>query len=699
MYNIEKKEINSSLPVPIIVSCLFSCFIRIAIFFLRFFLPVKEGFNSRRISAQQLVITVLALSVFLAAVCPTALKAQTCNGSLGDPVLNEAFSTSSPLPAYKTNYTYVGDCPDASGGTYTISNFIFGCGPHSWVKLIGDHTGNNLNSNYMLVNAASTPGAVYRDTVNDLCGSTVYQFGIWVTSVMTKYACAGTAVLPNLKFEIKTLKGVTLMLDSTGYLPIVDDREWKFYGHSLLTPADVNAAIVSITIDPKYGCGSAFAIDDITLAPCGASISATIDGTPGPADVCADYSNAFVMNAAYSPGFADPALQWQKSIDTGKSWIDIPGETTLTYKVPHRTSGVILYRICIAEKSNINSIKCRIVSNAISTSIHPLAEHAPPGNMLGCLGKDFFFPEADPHALQVLWSGPNGYKSVDYKSVLPNIQYKDTGLYKLKETFYFNCVSLDTFYLNIFPGTTVSVNAGYAICQGMTENLSSSANGIVTYKWTPSTGLSSDTSANPVAKPGDSTKYEVLVTNNFGCKDSAYVQVNVYRNPVANAGPDKFVLKGDTAHLDAIVKGTAVNISWSPGMYMDDIHAVMPHVDPPAETEYQLTVLSTVGCGTVSDDVIVKVFNDIFVPNAFTPNGDGKNDIFHIPPLDNYKLVRFSVYNRWGQIVFETKGTYRGWDGMVNGIQQPPGAYIYYFELVLPNGKRVKKTGTVLLIR
>lgn len=632
---------------------------------------------------------------------PNKPKAQTCSGSLGDPLLNETFGyLHQPLPAYKTSYDFTPGCPRK--GQYTINDFLYGCGPMTWAKTTGDHTPYDSAGCYMLVNAESTAGTIYRDTIKGVCGNTVYQFQLWVTAVMTKYACGRTPRLPNVKFTLKTLSGAVLARDSTGYLTVVEGVEWKPYGFSLRTPLDITDAIIEITIDPEYGCGCGFALDDITFRPCGPLISVNIDGTPGPADVCADYIealNPFVMTAQYSDGFADPLLQWQSSIDSGFTWVDIPGETGLVYKMPHRYSGLILYRICIAERSNINSLHCRITSNVIYTRVHPLAAHAAPQNMLGCLNKIFFFPAADPHALQVLWSGPGGYKSIDFNSVIPAILYKDTGLYKLKETFYFNCVSLDTFYLNVLPSTTISVVPGYPLCEGQSETLSVITSDTDSYKWTPSTGLSSDIVPNPLAKPSDSTKYKVLATNVYGCQDSAYVEVDVYRNPVANAGPDKFVLLGDTARLSGYVKGTAVDITWSPPVYIDDSHFANPHVYPPQETIYTLKVLSTVGCGSAADDVLAKVYDDIFIPNAFTPNGDFKNDKFQVIPLDNYRLVGLLIYNRWGQLVFKASGVYKAWDGTVNGAPQPPGAYVYHLELRSSAGRRVVKNGTVLLIR
>jgi gliding motility-associated-like protein len=566
--------------------------------------------------------------------------------------------------------------------------------------MVGDHTPNDSEGNYMLVNAASTPGTVYVDTATNLCGNTVYQLGVWVTSVMTKFACDGNPVLPDLKFQVKTLSGTLLGEDSTGYLPIVNERQWKIFGLSFQTPNNITAVIISISINPKFGCGSAFAIDDITLAPCSPSIiSATINGSTGPVDECADYTDVWNLNATYTPGFTDPEFQWQSSVDSGKTWTDIPGETTLFYKVPHRLSGTILYRICIAEKGNISSVNCRITSNEIHTGVHPLPESVPPETVFGCIDKNFYFPPADPKALKVSWVGPNGYSSTDFGAVIPAVSYKDTGLYKLKETFDFGCVLFDTFYLNVFPGTTISVSPTYPICEGMTENLLASSSGGGTYKWAPAAGLSNDTIPNPVAHPDDSTRYKVVVTNSFGCKDSALVSINVYKKPVANAGPDKSINLGDTVTLDGSVKGTSVDFYWSPSAFINDIHSITPKVYPPEDGLYTLTASSNLGCGTSASLTKVRVFRDIYVPNAFTPNGDGKNDRFHVLAADNYKEFKLRIYNRWGQLVYETNDINKGWNGRFGEQPQPSDVYIYYLQIRTASNKEISKKGTFALLR
>jgi gliding motility-associated-like protein len=623
-----------------------------------------------------------------------------CSGSVGDPVMNQTFGTDNyRLPANATSYQFVGGCPNTAG-TYTINDFLFGCGPNSWVQMVGDHTPNDLNGNYMLVNASNNAGTVYQDTAKSLCGNTTYVFGIWVTPVMNSFACGGNAVLPNVKFAIKTLSGTILVQDSTGNLPIVQEKQWKFYTMSMTTGAGSTDLIVSVTINPPFGCGAAFAIDDLTLSPCSPStITATLNGSTSPVEVCADYTDVWILNGSYTPGFNNPTFQWQSSPDSGRTWVDIPGETSLSYQAPHRTSGIILYRICIAENGNMSSLSCRIASNAIHTGVYPVPVQVPPQYVRGCLGKDFFFPPGDPSALQFLWTGPNGYTSTFSSAVIQNVQYSDSGMYRLKQTFYYGCLLYDTFYLRVFPGTTVTVQPASPVCEGQSEMLFATATDSVGYSWTPGTGLSNKSIANPIAAPKDSIVYKVITTNRYGCQDSAYVEVNVYRNPVADAGPDKSILIGDTAILNGSLKGTQTNFFWTPGTTISNTAIVDPEVYPLQTKIYTLHVESTVGCGVAADDVTVKVFNDLYIPNAFTPNNDGRNDRMRVTALDNYELIAFRIYNRWGQDVYNAADIDDGWDGKFKGVAQPPGIYVYHLVIQAPNRRKIVRKGTIALIR
>lgn len=630
---------------------------------------------------------------------PCLTDAQLCNGNLGDPIVNVTFGMShSVLPTTVTSFEFSGGCPPK--GKYSIVNLIFGCGEtpdaHSWYLLPGDHT-RDLNGQFMLVNAESTPGIIHLDTAIGLCGNTTYQYSAWLANVMQNFACGGHPILPNITFTISSMAGVELATATTGDMPIEDSRVWKQYGFTFTTPADIDAVILTLSTEPKFGCGSAFIVDDITFRVCGPAVVATIDGKTEPANVCADYTDPFILNANYSPGFNDPVVQWQNSLDTGKTWNDMPGETSLTYAIPRRKIGTVLYRMAVAERLNINSLHCRVLSNPIYTEVHPLPDHHAPQNILGCSNKNLLLPLANPSALKIEWRGPNGYFSTDPKPIISNITYADTGIYRLKQEFYYGCTSVDTFNLKVFPSTTLTTQTVYSLCEGNSVNLSASGDG--TFKWTPSTGLSNDAIPNPVASPHDSTVYKLMVTNSFGCKDSADVTVNVYRNPTVDAGPGRTIVLGDTVLLKATLSGTSINYSWNPTSFMDNPGLVAPRVFPQESTEYTLTVNSTVGCGTVTSKVLIKVYNDIYIPNSFTPNGDGINDEFKIFAADGYTFQKFLIYNRWGKMVFSAKNANDSWNGIWNNEPQPAGSYVYYLEIKKSNGKKIIKKGTIILLR
>ncbi|MDE3212620.1 MAG: gliding motility-associated C-terminal domain-containing protein, partial [Bacteroidota bacterium] len=180
----------------------------------------------------------------------------------------------------------------------------------------------------------------------------------------------------------------------------------------------------------------------------------------------------------------------------------------------------------------------------------------------------------------------------------------------------------------------------------------------------------------------------------------AYAYIKVYKNPIAYAGTGKVILLGDTLTLNGIVQGTSINYYWTPPQYMDDPQSLSPKVSPVHDMQYTLHTISNVGCGEVASSVLVKVYDDIFIPNAFTPNGDGKNDVFHILALDSYRIVSFLIYDREGKAVYRGTNTSAGWDGTYRGMPQPVGTYIYYLELQnQQSGKKVMKKGTILLLR
>lgn len=260
------------------------------------------------------------------------------------------------------------------------------------------------------------------------------------------------------------------------------------------------------------------------------------------------------------------------------------------------------------------------------------------------------------------------------------------------------CSANDTIDVNVLPAPVADAGTGGEICFGQTFQLR--GNGGVSYQWSPATYLSSSSVNNPVSTPTQTIRYSLMVTDANGCQSLQpdIVQVNVTPPIVITISKDTAVAMGDVFQLQA--SSVANNYVWSPGFGLNNIYVPNPIVTVTGDITYKVTATTNAGCkGEAS--VTLKVYKgpDIYVPTAFTPNGDGKNDVFKPFPVGIKNYTYFRVYNRWGQVIFSTSEFNKGWEGKVNGIEQPSGTYIWIVEGFTKDNKKISKKGTVTLIR
>jgi gliding motility-associated-like protein len=204
----------------------------------------------------------------------------------------------------------------------------------------------------------------------------------------------------------------------------------------------------------------------------------------------------------------------------------------------------------------------------------------------------------------------------------------------------------------------------------------------------------------PTAAPGKYfyrlTVIDVRVAGLTHCRIASNgVLIHVHPKPVVDAGRDRIMLGGRGITLAATAEGEGISYSWTPIDHMNDAGSLNPAVSPPGDIIYKLSAVSAFGC-TNEDDVAIKVVAGIFVPNAFTPNNDGRNDTWEIPYLDPAFGAEVSVFNRWGQLVYRTAGSVVSWDGTLNGIAQGAGTYVYF---VRSKEYDINIKGTITLIR
>ncbi|HTB99356.1 MAG TPA: gliding motility-associated C-terminal domain-containing protein [Ferruginibacter sp.] len=193
----------------------------------------------------------------------------------------------------------------------------------------------------------------------------------------------------------------------------------------------------------------------------------------------------------------------------------------------------------------------------------------------------------------------------------------------------------------------------------------------------------------------------IASVSNTGCYTVSTVTSNiitavVYSIPTITFSPDSIILaRYDTAKINSIITGNIGSFEWTPTTGLINPESETPIADPVVTTVYQLSVTSVNDC-VDSNTITIQVYDKIFIPNAFAP--DGKNNIFRIPPGITFNLENFSIYDRWGNKVFTTSDINRGWDGTIEGQNASAGVYVYVIYGSDLRGKVLDK-GTVTLLR
>ncbi|MFI5186298.1 MAG: gliding motility-associated C-terminal domain-containing protein, partial [Chitinophagales bacterium] len=255
------------------------------------------------------------------------------------------------------------------------------------------------------------------------------------------------------------------------------------------------------------------------------------------------------------------------------------------------------------------------------------------------------------------------------------------------------------------------------ICYGKTIPLNAIINIGTSYTWNPATTLTNQGSGNvnaipfiihAIASPTSTTDY-VLTVNNAGCPNPLLDTFRIVVSPriIVFAGNDTAVVANQPLQLNATVSDPAANqFLWTPstGLNFTTIQnpiALFNTNEVGASITYIVRATNPTGCYG-EDAITVKLFKtgpDIFVPSGFTPNGDGHNDVLRPICVGIKQLNFFRIYNRWGQMVFNTSEMEKGWDGNINGQPQATGNFVYLAQGIDYTGKIVFRKGNVVLIR
>ncbi len=303
------------------------------------------------------------------------------------------------------------------------------------------------------------------------------------------------------------------------------------------------------------------------------------------------------------------------------------------------------------------------------------------------------------NGFQYSWTPANSFVDAHVKD--PVCITHDATLYEVTARIG-SCVAHDGIKVNTIPYPIASAGADTMICFGDPVRLNGLTSGNIVH-WLPAGSLDNANTANPLARPPSTTTYVLTVFDNKGCPKPAQdsVTVTVLPKIKADAGHDTSVVVGQPLQFSA---SGGIQYVWFPsiGLTSTSIHNPVGVYNNESDIiHYRVLVFNAAGCSD-SAFVTVKVFKSnpqVFVPNAFTPNADGHNDVLRPILAGIQKLDHFNVYNKWGQLVFSSTQPAKGWDGRISGTLQDAGTYVWMVTATDYKGQSIFERGVVVLVR
>ncbi|MDP3468636.1 MAG: PKD domain-containing protein [Daejeonella sp.] len=318
----------------------------------------------------------------------------------------------------------------------------------------------------------------------------------------------------------------------------------------------------------------------------------------------------------------------------------------------------------------------------------------------GSIGKiEWYFDYDKDPANKVVDENPVPDK--EYRFTYPVFSSQATKPIRVRKVAYSGgiCFDDDIQTITLLAAPSVSFSPMANICQEVAPFRITQASelsgqmGVGTYS---GPGLSSTGIFNPAQAGVGTHTLQYLFTSTNGCSESITQTITVMPTPSVNAGKDTLILEGGETKLNAVASGTNLTYKWFPstGLSRDDIPD--PVASPVEDITYTLTVTSDQACVS-RDNILVKVLKQPEVPNAFSPNNDGMNDLWNVKYLESYANATVKVFSRYGGIVYQSnKGYAIPWNGQFNGIDLPVGTYYYIIDPKTKGRKVISGAVTIL---
>ncbi|HVX51432.1 MAG TPA: PKD domain-containing protein [Chitinophagaceae bacterium] len=438
---------------------------------------------------------------------------------------------------------------------------------------------------------------------------------------------------------------------------------------------------VILTLQTNLGCTSTYSAPvNIIIHPAPA-VRANI-----PASVCINTMANFSAADTASAG----TINWLWQFGDGAN--DTLPVTSYTYTVANTFP---------VQVTATNEFGCAdTVQGNITVDPLPAVDAGP--DSVACLGQSITLQPSG--ATTYVWAASQSLSCTNCNNPVATPDTATT--YYVAGTSAAGCSNIDSLVIDVKRPITITLKPIDTLCAGNTIQLN--ASGAEVYSWQPAGGLSDPGISNPVASPAVTTTYTVTGSDTKSCfSATASAEVRVFPVPsVSFKDTGVTLMQGDKYTMSSVYSPDVLRWLWAPPDGLSCNNCSQPVASPKQTTTYTETVFNQYGCSASANYTITVLCNQksLFVPNTFSPNGDGVNDYFYPrgPGLYNIKSMR--IFNRWGQLVFnriniKANDILNGWDGKYKGKIQPSDVYVYTIEVICDNGTVLATHGNVTLLR
>ncbi len=385
------------------------------------------------------------------------------------------------------------------------------------------------------------------------------------------------------------------------------------------------------------------------------------------------------------------AMQWKWIFGNGKSSTDfIP--SPVSYTLPGK------YPVTFLGMSNYG---CGDTTSLILTVNDTPRIVAGPSSYI-CLGTPVTLGATG--AKDYSWDNTTSLSCLNCQNPRANPPAQE--IFRVVGTDINGCKSSDTLLIKVKQPGHIIVGPGDTLCIG--ESFLLQASGTEKYKWQPPTGLSSTTISNPLATPSATTKYKVVGYDTLGCfYDSGFITVAVYPIPKFNIVEDRIVAATGTIVTIKTTSSPDINRwRWAPPIGLNCIDCPEPQLTVTKPVTLTARVANLGNCRAQDKVTIVPICNNenVFIPNTFSPNGDGHNDMFYPRGRGLAAIKSMRIFNRWGELLFEQKNfavndPNAGWDGSYKGQKLTPDVYVYMIDVLCENTEVISVKGNITLLK